>query len=58
MKASTARPTTRSASHGDILSAIGRSLQRVYAPVVDAPLPDHLAQFISRIEQRDLEGKH
>ena len=58
MGASRAHPPAQAATHSEILTAIGRSLQRVYAPMVEAPLPDHLAQFIARIEQRQAEAKH
>lgn len=52
MRAPGARPPGPAAPHGEILAALGRSLQRVYAPITDAPLPEHLAQFVTRIEQR------
>ena len=58
MRAPRAHPPSQAATHSEILTAIGRSLQRVYAPMVEAPPPDHLAQFVARIEQRQGEAKH
>ena len=57
MRAPRARSPDPAATHAEILTAIGRSLQRVYAPMVEAPLPDHLAQFVARMEQRQDEQK-
>ncbi len=58
MRTPHARPSGQAATCGEILTAIGRSLQRVYAPMVDAPLPDHLARYIAKIEQRETQSKH
>jgi hypothetical protein len=58
MRTVRARSPGPAVTHGEILTAIGRSLQRVYAPMLEAPLPDHLVQFVTKIEQREPGAKH
>jgi hypothetical protein len=58
MRTVRARSPGPATAHGEIMAALGRSLQRVYAPMLDAPLPDYLVQFITKIEQREPEAKH
>ncbi|HEX2555296.1 MAG TPA: NepR family anti-sigma factor [Microvirga sp.] len=58
LRAPRAPSPDQGATRTEILTAIGRSLQRVYAPMVDAPLPDHLAHFVAMLDQRQAEPKH
>jgi hypothetical protein len=38
-----------------LLRRIGRELQTVYGEVVEAPVPDHLAEILRRMDQHDSE---
>jgi hypothetical protein len=58
MRAPRARSPRSAATHSEILAAIGRSLQRVYAPTMESPLPDHLTQFVAKIEKRQASAEH
>ena len=38
-----------------LLRRIGHELQTVYGDLVEAPVPDHLAEILRRLDQRDSE---
>jgi len=49
---SLARTPSRRVPHAQILEKLGRDLQLVYAPLVDEPLPEHLACIVEKLERR------
>jgi hypothetical protein len=42
-----------SLQHAQVLTVLGRGLQKLYGDVVEEGVPEHLAQYVEKLENRD-----